>query len=84
MISDINYTCLDSDDRKQLLAYLEHEIKREAVSESWKRWARRRIEALKKQFLTLFLPSPRAGVFYVYYSMCIVILKNKKVFENKS
>jgi hypothetical protein len=48
MISDIDYTCLDSDDRKQLLAYLEHEIKREAVSESWKRWARRRIEALKK------------------------------------
>jgi len=48
MIIDINYTCLDSDDKKQLLAYLENEIKRKAVSESWKRWARLRIEALKK------------------------------------
>jgi|TARA_A100000172_G_scaffold54196_1_gene34459 hypothetical protein len=48
MISDVNYTCMDANEEKQLLAYLEREIKREAVSKGWKRWAKLKIESLKK------------------------------------
>ena len=48
MISDVNYICRDADEKKQLLTYLEREIKREAVSEGWKRWAKLKIECLKK------------------------------------
>ena len=42
-----DYTCLDADDEKQLLAYLEYGIKKESVDRNWKRWAKLRIENLK-------------------------------------
>lgn len=41
-----DYTCTDADAEKQLLAYLEYEIKRKSVDKNWKRWAKLRIESL--------------------------------------